>query len=332
MSVKLGHSNVRTGPGNFGLKEIWSGNDSLPRLSTGGMLRHLFFRAWGGILSSPVTALVSIVTIAVSLFLFGLFLMVVSNLRQALVTTQSDMTLTVFLTEAANDAVIKQLTADLKALPEVASVSLTTKDQALARLRRDLSEAKGVLDGLENSNPLPESLEVTFRPLLDARATFAALKNEFENRDGVELVHFRQGTLGQLGRVLELFRYAVMGALALMLLLTGFIIANTIRLALFSRKDEIEIMWLVGATQGFVRAPYLFEGIIKGFCGSVTSLVFLFLFFRAVNQIIVTNPIIAEVLPRLQFLGFVAIALVIFLGVGVGALGSFLAVKRFLSS
>lgn len=330
--MKLTHSNLRIGPGTFGLKEIWSGNDSLPRLSTGGMVRHLFFRAWRGILSSPVTALVSVVTIAVSLFLFGLFLMVVSNVREALVITQSDMTLTVFLTEAANDAVTKQLTADLKALPEVSGVSLMTKDQALAYLRRDLSEAQGVLDGLESSNPLPASLEVTFRPLADARATFAAVKKQFETRDGVELVHFRQGALGQLGRVLELFRYAVMGALALMLLLTGFIIANTIRLALFSRKEEIEIMWLVGATQGFVRAPYLFEGIIKGLCGSVASLVCLLVFERAVNQIIMTNPIIAEVLPRLQFLGFTGICLVIFLGVGVGGLGSFLAVRRFLRS
>ncbi|MBQ1511843.1 MAG: permease-like cell division protein FtsX, partial [Selenomonadaceae bacterium] len=200
----------------------------------------------------------SVGTVAVSLFVLGVFMLLVLNMNRLASTLESQVQISVYFQEDIKDSVRDKVEEDILEMQGIESVKYVSKDEAMERLKERLGDQKYLLDALEEKNPLPDSLEVTVKmPEMVETAANAIVK-----MDGVEEAKYGQDVVEHLFDITRLMR--IFG-LALMVLLAGatlFIISNTIRLTVFARRKEIAIMKYVGATDWFIRWPFLLEGMV----------------------------------------------------------------------
>lgn len=220
---------------------------------------------------APLLSVLSVTTIAFSLFVFGLFGLVTLNIHQVIGTVAERVEVVAYLKRGTPLEAITVAMADIQAFPEVESVDNVTEAAALARARRELPEFQDIFQDLE-SNPLPASLDVRLKPAFRDAAHAAAVADRLKGFDFVEDVRFGSDwveKLDHLRAIAAAVGTAVGAAFALVAII---IIGTTIRMAVLSRKDEIAIMRLVGATNGFIRRPFLLEGLTKGVLGGALAL------------------------------------------------------------
>ncbi|HET7471182.1 MAG TPA: permease-like cell division protein FtsX [Gemmatimonadales bacterium] len=221
---------------------------------------------------APLLSTLSITTIAFSLFTVGLFGLVAINLRQALQGLEERVEIVAFVLRGTPAETITLATQDIAAFPEVQEVTYVTEEQALARARRELVEFRDAYRDLQ-VNPLPASLEVRLKPGNRDAATvdrvaqrlrgFGFVNDVRYGREWVQKLDHLRNITGIVGLVIGLAFAAV----------AVVIIGVTIRLTLLQRAREIAIMRLVGATNWFIRGPFLLEGALKGLLGGLLSLV-----------------------------------------------------------
>jgi cell division transport system permease protein len=221
---------------------------------------------------APLLSALSITTIAFSLFTLGLFGLVAINLRRALQGLEERVEIVAFVLRGTPAETITLATQDIAAFPEVQDVSYVTEEQALARARRELVEFRDAYRDLQ-VNPLPASIEVRLKPGNRDAATvervaqrlrgFGFVNDVRYGRDWVQKLDHLRNITGIVGLVIGLAFAAV----------AVVIIGVTIRLTLLQRAREISIMRLVGATNWFIRGPFLLEGALKGLLGGLLSLV-----------------------------------------------------------
>jgi cell division transport system permease protein len=220
---------------------------------------------------APLLSVLSVTTIAFSLFTVGLFALVAINLRQALRGLEERVEVVAFVLHGTPPETIALATADIAAFPEVQEVTYVTAEQALERARRELVEFRDAYQDLQ-VNPLPASIEVRLRQGYRDAATVAAVADRLRGfafvddvrygREWVERLDHLRNLTGVVGLVIGL-AFAVVAVV---------IIGVTIRLTILQRAREIAVMRLVGATNWFVRGPFLLEGALKGLLGGVLSL------------------------------------------------------------
>ena len=221
---------------------------------------------------APLLSTLSITTIAFSLFTVGLFGLVAINLRQALQGLEERVEIVAFVLRGTPAETITLATQDIAAFPEVQEVTYVTEEQALARARRELVEFRDAYRDLQ-VNPLPASIEVRLKPGNRDAATvdrvaqrlrgFGFVNDVRYGREWVQKLDHLRNITGIVGLVIGLAFAAV----------AVVIIGVTIRLTLLQRAREIAIMRLVGATNWFIRGPFLLEGALKGLLGGLLSLV-----------------------------------------------------------
>jgi cell division transport system permease protein len=221
---------------------------------------------------APLLSTLSITTIAFSLFTLGLFGLVAINLRQALQGLEERVEIVAFVLTGTPAETITLATQDIAAFPEVQDVNYITEEQALARARRELVEFRDAYRDLQ-VNPLPASIEVRLKPGNRDAATvervaqrlrgFSFVNDVRFGREWVQKLDHLRNITGIVGLVIGLAFAAV----------AVVIIGVTIRLTLLQRAREISIMRLVGATNWFIRGPFLLEGALKGLLGGLLSLV-----------------------------------------------------------
>ena len=267
----------------------------------------------------------SIGTVAVSLFVLGVFLLLVLNMNRMASTLESQVQISVYLADGLRETDREDIAKDIEALQGIESITYIDKDEAKARLEERLGDQKYLLDALGDKNPLPDSFEVVVKSpdLVETAATAIA------RMDGVEEAKYGQDVIEHLFAITRLIR--VFG-LVLMLLLAGatlFIISNTIRLTVFARRKEIAIMKYVGATDWFIRWPFLLEGMVLGFVGGIIAAVALRSFYAAMAAKITDTLTFFPLLPQYPFMNYVTVAILLS-GMAIGALGSALSLKRFL--
>ncbi|MBR3457650.1 MAG: permease-like cell division protein FtsX [Selenomonadaceae bacterium] len=267
----------------------------------------------------------SIGTVAVSLFVLGVFLILVLNMNRLASTLESQVQISVYFQEDARESLRKQVLSDIQEMQGIESVRYVTKDEAMDRLRERLGDQKYLLDALGEKNPLPESVEVTVR--LPEMVQTAA--EAIEQMDGVEEAKYGQDVVEHLFDITRLMR--IFG-LILMVLLAGatlFIISNTIRLTVFARRKEIAIMKYVGATDWFIRWPFLLEGMVLGFIGGIIAALALRSFYAAMAAKIYSTLAFFPLMPQYPFMNYVS-AVIIVSGMIIGTIGSTISLKRFL--
>ncbi len=265
---------------------------------------------------APMLSLLSVTTIAFSLFAFGLFGLVALNLRSALQQVEDRVEIRAFVAEGTMPEATSAAVGDVAAFPEVATVQLVTEEQALERARVELGEFEDVFE----TGILPASIEVRLRPGLRDPATVRSVARRLESYDFIDDVRFGEEWVEKLYRLRTIATATGISLGIIFALVALIIIGSTIRMAVLARSREIQIMRLVGATDSFIRAPFLIEGFIKGAIGGLLALALTWLTYALVGQYIVQASYFA---PLLAVIGVIA-------GAFIGLLGSAVSVGRHL--
>lgn len=267
----------------------------------------------------------SIGTVTVSLFVLGVFLILVLNMNRLAGMLESQVQISVYLEDHLTDREKRQIEYDITLLQGIDTVKYVDRDEAKTRLQERLGDQKYLLDALSDDNPLPDAFEVT----VTTPAVVESAASAISAMSGVEEAKYGQDVIEHLFDITRLMR--IFG-LVLMLLLgaaTLFIIANTIRLTVFARRKEIAIMKYVGATDWFIRWPFLLEGIVLGCFGGIIAAVALRSFYAAMAAQIYSTLAFFPLLPQYPFMNYVTLA-ILGSGIVIGAIGSLISLKRFL--
>jgi cell division transport system permease protein len=284
-------------------------------------------RATANLRQSWLISSITVGIISICLFLVGGYVLLTHNLQGVLETWKEEVRITIYLRDGFPDQDILAFQDRLSSLPQVLSVAYISKEQALEEFTAMLADDKVLVSGLE-VNPLPASLRITLpdksRNMEGVKAVLPAIGDD----PLVQEIQYGKEWLGRLDRVLALLRIgSVVLGLALSLAAV-FIISNTIKITVMARKDELEIMRMVGATEGFIRLPFLVEGVIQGLAGAAVSLGLL----AAVHSLIVTRaeqPLLKVLhVESFKFLPLAAITAILLAGMILGGLGSLASVGR----
>lgn len=270
-------------------------------------------------------AVASVLTVTLSMFILGVFLCAVLNINHMATYLENQVEMTVYLKDGLNTEQVMAVGKKLKALPDLKEIKFTNKDQAMAEFKQRLGDQQGILDAI-NGNPLPSSYSTSF-------ATPASLKNAVSivtQYPEVDSVQYGQDIIEQLYKVAQVIR---IGGIILIVFLAGaelFIISNTIRLTVFARRREIQIMKYVGATNGFIRWPFIFEGMIIGFIGSVLSAFILWEGYKVVlMEMAQAGLVFIPMIPLWPFIGYMTVMLLA-AGIIIGILGSTISLRKYM--
>jgi cell division transport system permease protein len=270
---------------------------------------------------------ITIGIISVCLFLVGGYLLITHNLQGAINAWKEEVTVSIYLRDGFQEADILALQDRLSSLPEVHAVTYISKERALEEFRGMLGDNEELVGGLDR-NPLPASLRLIPR---DAHRNYEGVRsilNAIGDDPLVEEIQYGKEWLSKLDNVLTLLHVGAVGLGLALSLAAVFIISNTIKITVMARKEELDIMRLVGATESFIRLPFLVEGIIQGLAGSVISLGFLlglYRFLTARGEL----PVLKVLhINSLSFLSWLAIVSILASGMLIGGLGSLASVGR----
>jgi cell division transport system permease protein len=288
-------------------------------------------KAVGSIRENPFINLITVGTIAIAMLLEGSFLLVFSNLNAVVDRLTRDVEISAYLHDDASQAIVASLGDRLKRLPEVEDVRFVSKAEALEVFQRQNPEDKALLDEL-GENPLPASYQVKLAPGYRDAESVTRIAADLAADGSVEEVEYGQEWIAKFTAFLKLLQIAGIGLGVMLVLAVVFVVSNTIKLAVFARRDELEIMQLVGATPMFIRIPYLLEGILQGGAGSLLAVAGLWLGWRtaSVHATASLAPVFGT--SRLEFLPTDQILALVLGGVLLGFFGSLFAMGRFLRS
>lgn len=269
--------------------------------------------------------LASIFTVVLSLFILGFFSIVILNLNKMADTLESQVQISVYLKDDLSQEEIDETKETLSKIEGLQDIKFTTREEAMENFKKRLGDQQFLLDALDDTNPLPDSFSLTVTSPQQVKTiadTVVAL-------DSVESASYSQDIINHLFNLTHLIRLI---GVALIILLTGaaiFIISNTIRLTVFARRKEIAIMKYVGATDWFIRWPFLLEGICLGFIGGGLATIFLYIVYNQVTQEIYEAMAFFPLIPQHPFINYISLAILV-AGIIIGALGSTISLKRFL--
>ena len=265
---------------------------------------------------APLLAILGVTTIAFSLFAFGLFGLVALNIKSALLEIEDRVEIRAFLIDGARDAQVEELMQGINKIPQVSDVGYVSPDSALQRARAELEEFRDVMEGAM----LPGSVELRLKEGARDPETVQAISRRLQTYPVVEEVRYGREWVEKLYRIRNIAGIAGSVLGSVFALVAIIIIGSTIRMAILARTKEIEIMRLVGATNHFVRLPYLIDGTLKGLAGGAIAA----LLSWAAVQLVSKN------LMSAQFFSTEQVMLGIAAGGVLGLAGSWLSVGRHL--
>ena len=272
---------------------------------------------------TPLLSALSVASIGFSLFTVGLFGLVAINFRQALRTLAERVEVVAFVMRGTPAETITAASQDIAAFPEVLEVRFVSEEEALARARRELTEFQEAFRDLE-TNPLPASLEIRLRPDLRNERVAALVSERLRGFPFIDDVRYGQEWVRRLDRLRN-----IAGVLGLVIglafaVVAVVIIGVTIRITVLQRAKEIAIMRLVGATNGYIRRPFVLEGLIMGVLGGLLAGAMCWAVFAAFRAST------GEVSRTLVFFGNIELALILLFGTSIGYFGSLVSVGRHL--
>jgi cell division transport system permease protein len=246
-------------------------------------VRLLYFArtALRGLRASPVTSSIAAATIGVTLVLVGAFGLLLWNMEQLLQRFGDDLHVTAYLEEGLSSGEQRALVERVLTVEGVEGVREVSKREALERFREGVGRGAALLEGL-GENPLPASLEVALAPARRSPAGLRMVVESLEGLPGISDLASGQDWVEGYQRAVALVRGIGFGLGITLALATLLIVGNTIRLAVLARRDELEILSLVGASRSFVSAPFLLEGLLQGAAGGALALALLFGLFHLV--------------------------------------------------
>lgn len=290
----------------------------------------LFFkRAIDDIFKNGFLNLVTVITISLSILITSAFILFFINTDEVINSWKSGLRIMAYLKPQTNRAELDFLKQSIETLEGVQSVRFISKDEALDLLKRQMEHQGSLFESLDE-NPLPDSFEIRMMAKIESWQQIATLAARIETLAHVEEVEYGQRWIGRFINVFQLVRLAGYSMGALFFVAAIFIVANTIRLVIYSRREEVEIMRLVGATDSFIKIPFYIVGLIQGALGAFigTGLLYLLFALMSVN-------IESEFLPglfRLKFIPLEILGAILLSSMLMGWLGCYISLKQFLKT
>lgn len=295
------------------------------------MIRRFFYtlkQAFIQVFRNRTMTLASIFAITAMLLILGLFFVILININTAATVVSQDYdTIEVYLKDNTTKKQADVLMEDMKTQQGVEDVTYRTKDDAMKELKSRWGDSGYLLDSL-TENPLPNSLIITIDNLEDADA----IAQKAETLKGIEDVKYYKETVDKLMSATKFVQIAAIVIMAFLIIVSVVVVANTIKLTVFNRAREISIMKYVGATNWFIRGPFLAEGIIIGLLSAVISLVITGFVYNEVVELIGKDvlAILSTSMVPVDFLLENLIWIFGALGVSIGACGSIISMRKFL--
>jgi cell division transport system permease protein len=265
---------------------------------------------------TPLLSMLSITTIAFSLFAFGLFGLVALNIRDALDKLEDRVEIRAFVADGTSPEQLASAASDITAYPEVLGATMVTQDQALVRAKKELGDFSDVFEGAS----LPASIDIRLKPGARDPATVKRVASRVRAFSFIDDVRYGEEWIEKLYRLRNIAGIAGLVLGLSFAAVSVIIIGATIRMAVLSRAQEIAIMRLVGATDSFIRRPFLIEGITKGVLGGLLALLLTFVARTLIDKYLIQTVFFDM---RVTFLGLLFGALI-------GLIGSSLSVGRHL--
>ncbi len=287
-------------------------------------VRYAFEEALSGLLRRRVLTVVSVATIGASLGVFGLFFSIARAGGTLVESLASKVQVVVYLSPQLGVSERSALVAKIKAQPVVNSVEERTSDDALTRFKALFPDLAAIPEEI-GETPFPPSIEVSLKPELARAQIVGNLIEGWRKIEGVDDVHYDAILVNRLSAFVGLARGLAMVLGIVLAVASGFTIANVIRLSVYSREDEIEIMRLVGASKAFIRGPFLVEGSLSGALGGLLASALLALVLERVVEAMRGANLGATLAPTL---GSVDVAALIGIGAVVGLIGSFVSLGK----
>ena len=289
--------------------------------------RYFIFRALRNMRQWPFLCSASILTMAVALATVATFFLVVMNVQQMATKWSEDLQVVVYLDKAPSVTELSSLLKKIRTFPEVSDVEHISQKEAMKRFRQRLGEDVDLLDGVKD-DVLPASLEISLVPLFRNRAGVEQVVNRLTDSIDVDDIRFGQEWLERFESFVGLLQIVSLVLGGFLLFAALFIVSNTIKLTLYARRDELEIMALVGATLRFIKIPFLLEGAFQGLIGGLLSLVFLIVIFKLFLMHVMRSFWLAPAGIELTFLDMNQQLLLVAGGVLLGALGSLTSLRK----
>ncbi|MCY6957547.1 permease-like cell division protein FtsX [Clostridium brassicae] len=293
------------------------------RIST---LKYFSIDALKSLKRNKTLSIASIITVALTIFMFGMFLFTVLNANKVVKNVESRLEVQVFLKDKISETDRKNAEQAIKAINGIAEVRFETKEQALNKYREQLGEEnKDLLQGLDKTNPLPESYIVK----VNSSEIIQNVVKTMKGKPGIEDVVANEELINRIDSLTRGIKWVGIAAFVILVPISFLLIGNTIKLAVYSRKREIGIMKYVGATDGFIRWPFIIEGIIIGLTGSLFSCVLLNYSYKIVYSKLSSAIMMLNLVTPSYILSNV-LWIFIISGIIIGGLGSIISIRKFL--
>lgn len=293
------------------------------------MIRFTLKRALRDIRNNFYLHMICVVTISLAVFIMSAFALFYINSTELLDAWRKGARVIAYAEGGLSNDAQADIKTEIKALDGVAAVEFVSKETAFDALKADIGEQSALLDGLDQ-NPLPDAFEARLSESFVNLEAIGALAANIASIEGVDDVEYAKKWLSQFAGVYKLFKITGLVLVAMFFIATIFIVANTIRLILYSRREEIEIMRIVGADEAFIKHPFYFEGLLLGFTGGMIGLIFLYLAYM--STVPNFTPEILMSFFEIQFIPVTFLVAFVICSMLVGWAGCHFSIKRFLKT
>lgn len=276
-------------------------------------------------------SLASILTMAACIFLVGVFYSIVNNVDNIAHKVEQEVPITVFFNEGTTQEQIDQISAMISQRPEVEKVEFTSADQAWEDFKEEYFQGSDAAEGFRDDNPLVNSANLAV--YMNQIEMQGELVSYIQGLDQVREVEQSEEAANTLGSFNRLVSYASLVIIVLLIVISVFLISNTVSVGIAVRKEEIGIMKYIGATDGFVRAPFVLEGMVLGLIGAAIPLTTLyFLYNTAVEYVLTRFNVLTGVVEFIPVANIyrVLVPISVALGIGIGLIGSFWTTRKHL--
>lgn len=290
-------------------------------------LKYSIKEAFKSIKRNKTLSIASIATVTATLFILGVITLGVANVDKAVTQLGSMVEVKIYLKDNISDNDKNAIESKIKAVEGINTITFQSKDEALKDVQKQLNDESGQLSsGFEERNPFPASFTVNVKepPVVDE------VVSSIKDMAGIEEVKDARDLITKISRLTDSVKIAAMVAFVVFIMISLFLIGNTIKITVFTRKREIGIMKYVGATDWFIRWPFIIEGVILGIIGAFISVLALGIIYAILISKLSTDSLFGFTLVNISYIWKIIIWEFLGCGVFIGAIGSILSMRKFL--
>ena len=293
------------------------------------VLGYLLGEGFRNVFNNKKSSGASLAIMCATMLIFGVFFIIVQNINNMVTSLEEQQGMQIFIKKEATEAQIEQIGEQIKALDGINTITFVSDVDALNTVKEKLKDKQALLSGWDESNPFRASYVIT---LTDLKLS-SSIQDEIWKIDNIYSIESRDDTINALVSIANGVRIVSAAILILLILISIFIIANTIKLTVHARRKEISIMKYVGATDGFIRWPFIIEGILIGIMAALLSIGLLTIIYSLIVNSVSQSTMLQKIgVNLLSFGNMLNILIIVYLilGIGIGTLGSSISMRKYL--